>query len=832
MLSCPHSVFYAARTAYVLQNWFSCGYNSRTGAKDLSEHPMSDTPQQERKNAVGESPMMQEHGRPRDNLPLQLTSFVGREQEISEIEVLLREHRLLTLSGPGGSGKTRLSLAVASRAAQDFGDGVWLVELAPLSDPDLVPQAVASVLGVQETPGTPLVEKLVDYLEPRHVLLVLDNCEHLTEACAFLSETLLRRCPDLRVLATSREVLGIAGETLFDVPPLSLPDPHHLPAVDSLPRYEASRLFVERARTVRPDFTATAGNAMAIAQICYRLDGIPLAIELAAARVRVLSVDQISIRLDDSFRLLTGSGRSVLARQRTLRATMDWSYGLLDEAERALFRRLSVFAGGFTLGAAEPVAAGEGIEEADVLDLLTSLVDKSLVIVDERDAEARYRLLETARQYGWEKLQESGEAERARGRHAQFYVAFAEEPASDTEGQGARLRKLGAEQDNFRAAQRWFMRPNASELDVERGLRLATALGRQRFWAAYALSEGRGWLDRGLANDRTSPELLRARAMYEAGWLATVQGDLQQAVVWLRESLDTFERLGETAEAAISLTILGQLMIQGGDRGLIDPLCKEAEALLGELADRRAESLLLIFLSLAAWDEGDHPRTVELAERSLSLSRELGDLYAIALCAGSLGFAVLGKGETDRAEALFVEGLQALQDLQDKIGVFHCLLGMAGVAGSRGQPARMARLGGAAEALGEVFAISLLPMYRRNFNNEERMVAARTQLGEREWLEAWAEGRAMSPERAIEYALEAPEPPEDTEVSPSYPSGLSAREVEVLRLVAKGLTNAQIAEDLYISPRTVNAHLGSIYHKIGSSTRAEATRFASEHDLL
>jgi predicted ATPase/DNA-binding CsgD family transcriptional regulator len=774
-----------------------------------------------------------EHFRPTDNLPLALTSFVGREREMVEIEDLLVESRLLTLTGPGGSGKTRLALAMASELAGRFEGGVWLVQLAPLSDPNLVPQAVASVLGVRETPGTPLAETLVDYLKPRNVLLVLDNCEHLIGACASFAEALLRRCPDLRVLATSREALGVAGETLFDVPPLSLPDPHHLQAAEGLPHYEASRLFVERARMVRPDFSVTGGNAMTIAQICYRLDGMPLAIELAAARIRVLSVDQISIRLDDSFGLLTGGGRSVLPRQRTLRATMDWSYGLLSEDERALFRSLSVFAGGFTLGAAEAVAAGEGVEEADVLDLLTSLVDKSLVIVDERDAEARYRLLETARQYAWEKLQDSGEAERARGRHAEFYVAFAEEPASDTEGQGARLRKLGAEQDNFRAAQRWFMGPNASELDVEQGLRLATALGRQRFWAAYAPSEGRGWLDRGLANDRTSSELLRARALYEAGWLATVQGDLQQAVVWLRESLDTFEGLGETAEAAISLTILGQLMIQGGDRRLIDPLCEEAEALLSELSDPRAESLLLIFLALAAWDEGDHMRTVELAERSLSLSRELGYLYAIALCAGSLGFAVLDKGEIDRAEALFVESLHALQDLQDKIGVFHCFLGMAGVASSRGHPARVARLGGAAEALGEAFAISILPMYRRNYNNEERMDDARSQLDEQEWLEAWAEGRAMTPERAIEYALEPPpKTPQEPPVPPTYPSGLSNREVEVLRLVARGMTNAQIAQELYISSRTVNAHMGSIYHKIGSSTRAEAARFASEHDLL
>jgi predicted ATPase len=255
---------------------------------------------------------------------------------MAEIEKLLVESRLLTLTGPGGSGKTRLALAMASELAGRFEGGVWLVQLAPLSDPDLLPQAVASVLGVRETPGTPLAETLVDYLKPRNVLLVLDNCEHLIGACASFAEALLRRCPDLRVLATSREALGVAGETLFAVPPLSLPDPHHLQAAEGLPHYEASRLFVERARMVRPDFSVTGGNAMTIAQICYRLDGMPLAIELAAARVRVLSVEQISIRLDDSFRLLTGGGRFVLPRQRTLRATMDWSYGLLSEDERAL----------------------------------------------------------------------------------------------------------------------------------------------------------------------------------------------------------------------------------------------------------------------------------------------------------------------------------------------------------------------------------------------------------------------------------------------------------------------------------------------------------------
>jgi predicted ATPase len=312
-----------------------------------------------------------ERARPGNNLPLALTSFVGREREIDEATRLLDTDRLLTLTGPGGSGKTRLALAVASQVVRDFEDGVWLVELATLSDPVLVPQAVASVLGVQETPGSPLIETLAGHLEPMDVLLVLDNCEHLIDASASLAEALLRRCPNLRIMATSREGLGVAGETLFAVPPLSLPDPHRPPAADSLPSYEASRLFVERARAVRQDFSLDEGNALAVAQICYRLDGIPLALELAAARTRVLSGEQVASRLADSLRLLRSESRTMDARQQTLGATIDWSYELLGRDEISLFRMLSVFAGagGFGLGAAEAVCSGEDIEDEDVLDL-------------------------------------------------------------------------------------------------------------------------------------------------------------------------------------------------------------------------------------------------------------------------------------------------------------------------------------------------------------------------------------------------------------------------------------------------------------------------------
>jgi predicted ATPase len=390
-------------------------------------------------------------GRRRDDLPIQVSSFVGRKREIAGVEELLAAHRLVTLTGPGGSGKTRLALAVASEAAQDFRDGAWLVELASLSDPDLVPQSVASVLGVRETPGTPLVDTLSLHLGPSEALLVLDNCEHLVGACAGLAGTLLRSCPQARILATSRQALGVAGEALFDVPPLSLPNPHRLSDPEDLARYEAAQLFVERARALRPDFALTGRNATEVARICYLLDGIPLAIELAAARVKALSVEQIGARLDGSFALLTG-GRTAVPHHRTLRATMDWSYALLTEEEQALLGRLSVFAGDFTLSAAEAVGAGGIIEEIEVLDLLSSLVDKSLVLVSEGDGEARYRLLETVRQYGREKLEASGNAGAVRGRHAECYLALAEEAELMSEKQAIWLERLETEHDNLRTA--------------------------------------------------------------------------------------------------------------------------------------------------------------------------------------------------------------------------------------------------------------------------------------------------------------------------------------------------------------------------------------------
>ena len=401
---------------------------------------------------------------PPNNLPLELSSFVGREKELAEVRRLLESSRLLTLTGSGGCGKTRLALA-AGELVEGFEDGVWVVDLAPLADPSLVPQAVASTLGVREQPGRLPTGTLSDYLGSKKVLLILDNCEHLVGACAELAEALLRSCPGLGVLATSREALGITGEVAWPVPALSLPDVRRLPDIESLLHYESAPLFVERAAAVRPTFALTEQNAVAVAQICYRLDGIPLAIELAAARAKVLSVEQIAERLDDCFRLLAAGGRTAMPRHRTLHATMDWSHELLPDEERALFRRLSVFAGGFSLEAAESVCAGEDLERDDVLELLSHLVDKSLVVTSDRDGETRYRLLETIRQYTREKLSESGEAGQVREWHAGYYLALAEaaEPELKGERQVAWLERFERDHDNLRAAMRWLLERGESE---------------------------------------------------------------------------------------------------------------------------------------------------------------------------------------------------------------------------------------------------------------------------------------------------------------------------------------------------------------------------------
>jgi non-specific serine/threonine protein kinase len=486
---------------------------------------------------------------------------------MAEVTRVLGGTRLLTLTGPGGTGKTRLALQVAADLLARYPQGVWLVELAPLADPALVPQAVATVLGVQEDASRSLVAALTEALRPKHILLLLDNCEHLLDACAQLAEALLRGCAHLSILATSREALGIAGETAWRVPSLALPDPRHLPPRETLAQCEAVRLFMDRALAAQPHFLLTDHNAPAVVQLCHRLDGIPLAIELAAARLRGLSVEQLAARLDQRFRLLTGGSRTALPRQQTLQAMVDWSYSLLSVPEQTLFARLSVFTGGFTLEAAEMVCAGDPITDEDVLDLLLRLIDKSLIDAEDGpDGIERYRLLETLRQYGRERLVAGGTAAALRERHAAYFLALAEQavPALRGREHAAWLQRLEQEHDNLRAALAWWLgaeeQPGQEESGAraEAGLRLAGALWGFWFHRGYR-GEGLRWLEQALGQSGGAPST-RAAALTGAEDLTWYLGDGVRGRALLAESVALFRTAGERRGLADALAFLGFIM--------------------------------------------------------------------------------------------------------------------------------------------------------------------------------------------------------------------------------------------------------------------------------
>ncbi|MDF2703285.1 MAG: transcriptional regulator, LuxR family, partial [Rubrobacteraceae bacterium] len=667
--------------------------------------------------------------RPSHNLPLELTSFVGRERALAEVKRLLQSARLLTLTGPGGCGKTRLALKVAQDVVERFENGAWLVELAPLSDPALVPQAVAQALGVRDQPGRPLTETLADSLGSEQLLLVLDNCEHLIEATARFVETMLTRCPDLHILATSREPLNVGGEANWSVPSLSVPEEGRLLPAEDPARYEAVRLFVERAEAILPDFALTDRNAPQVTRVCRRLGGIPLAIELAAARVKVLSVEQIAGRLDDCFGLLTAGSRTALPRQRTLRATIDWSHALLGQEEQTLFRRLSVFAGGSTLEVAEAVCAGEGLEGDEVLDVLSRLVEKSLVVMRDRDGEARYHLLEMVRQYGWSKLEESGEAETVRRRHAIFFLALAEEAELTGAEQGVWLDLLEAELDNLRAAIGWSIEGGEPEM----WLRFAGALSYFCYLRGY-YGEGREWFEGALPGDGAAPAPLRAKALLGVGLLAFLQCEYERATALLRESAALYRELADKRGLASTLQLLGSvereqgryeqarafhqesldLSRESGDeagvanalahRGIVAwmegdyeraaQLCTQALPMCRGLGETHATVWSLIVLGTGAHHHGDHERGTKLLEESLALSLE-GYAEGVPFSLNQLGIAAYRRGEHEQAAALLKVSLVLHRDLGNGWRVASVLEGLAEVASVHGNHERATRLFGA-----------------------------------------------------------------------------------------------------------------------------------------
>ena len=621
-------------------------------------------------------------------LPHPLTDLVGREDERLEVAICLRRSRLVTLIGPGGIGKTRLAREVASEVVREYKDGVWLVALEALSQGSQVIQQIASVLGLREEQGQTPLQSVTDHLRNKRLLLVLDNCEHLLEASAQVVGHLLRECGQVRLLATSREALGITGETVWSVPSLAVPDIAHLPQPRAtmlrvLMGYESVQLFVERAQAVQKSFALSVSNARSVAQACRHLEGIPLAIELAAARVKAMTVEQIASRLEDHLGLLTTGSRTAQSRQQTLRATLDWSYDLLSEAERSLLRRLSVFAGGWSLEAAEQVCGGEDVAEGQVLDLLTSLVDKSLVLFEEREGTGgRYRLLEMVRQYAAESLQASDEAEPVKRKHRDWYLALAEaaEPQLQGSGQANWLQQLETEHDNLRAALAWSLPPSG-----EAGLRFTGAL--QLFWSTRGhLAEGRAWCKTALeakgAQERTAA---RAKALNGAGMLATIQGDYPAARAYHEESLAIKREIGDRQGIAGSLNNLGIIAEHLGDYASARSYFEEALVINQEMGNRIWEAINLGNLGSVVLGQGDYEAAKALCEESLAIKREIGDRQGIAASIAGLGDVAQAQGDYTDAQAYYEESLRIRRELGDRRGISNSIAGLGTVAQNRGE---------------------------------------------------------------------------------------------------------------------------------------------------
>lgn len=859
----------------------------------------------------------------RGQLPAGLTPLIGREQEVATACALLRrpEVRLLTLVGTGGVGKTRLGIEIATELAGDFADGVRFVSLGPIRDPDLVLPTVAQALGLRESGEQPFIEQLIASLQEKELLLSLDNFEQVIDAAPMLT-VLLGRCLALKILVTSREALRVRGEQEFPVSPLALPDLTRLPEPEAMLQYGAVALFLQQLRFVQPDFQMTAANARTIVAICIRLDGLPLLLELAVARLKLLSPQALLSRLEHRLAALTRGTRDGPERQQTLRNTFQWSYDLLDGREQRLFRRLAVFVGGCTVEAVEAVCEALGEETANVFDVVASLRDKSLVQKQstQRDGETRLALLETIREYGLECLTSNGEMERVRQAHAEYYLWLAEgaETGPGQPQQAVWLERLEREHDNLRAAMQWSLEDSTSGGDSrerrwEMALRFGQAL--RSFWVVHGYwSEGRTFLDRALAASEGNETVVRMKALAAAASLAVFQNDHERGEILCRESLklcrvhgDTdgtaymlhllgtldwqrgnfaaarslveeslalYRQTGNKKSVAYSLSCLAQLVTQQGeyakahtllgesitmyrklgnardmahaqralaltlfisqrDPALVRSLLEESIGLSRQLGDKSNLARCLSHSALVALQQGDATTAHPLLNESMLLHEETGDLWGIIWVYSLLARVEVCQGNLEAAYALYEENLEKATRINSKLNITVCLEGMAGILVRQGEPERAVRLWGAAEALREVIAAPIWSVERASY--ERLVAAARNLLGAKAFTAAWAEGRTMQPEQVLATEKSWKMPGPLSAGQPAVPTiktaGLTRREIEVLRLLARGLTSVQIASQLVISLSTVNTHVGSIYTKLGVTSRAAATRYAVEHHL-
>jgi predicted ATPase/DNA-binding CsgD family transcriptional regulator len=881
------------------------------------------------------------------SLPAPLTPLVGRERESAAVCALLHrlEVRLVTLTGTGGIGKTRLAVHVATEVLADFPDGVCFVSLAPLSDPTLIIPTIAQALDVKESGVSPLPDLLIADLRDKHLLLCLDNFEHLLPAAPQLTN-LLTVCPHLTILVTSRAMLHVLGEHVFPVPPLAVPDLTQLPpTAETLPDYAAVALFLQRAQAVQPTFQLTSTNARPLAELCTRLEGLPLAIELAAARVTLFPPQALLARLSQRLHLLTSGTRDVPARQQTLRNTIAWSYHLLAEEEQHLFRRLAIFVGGCTLEAVEAICEALGDETGKVFEGVASLIENSLLQQTEPEGEEpRLRMLETIREYALEVLSANGEFETTQQAHAAYYLSLAEQAEAELVGprQARWLERLEREYDNLRAALTWGLEPGTGQ-EVEHRLELALRLGGalEEFWIPqWHLSEGRTFLEQALAASPRAGSRLRAKALRVAALLALVQVD-QRAEVLAQDGLVLCQQQGDQAGTAYCLYVLGVCAIWRGEYGQAHARLEQSAALFrargnmyrlgwslalqgvtdqaqGEHARARAhyEEALALFSELGSvegrarmhfelgqllfYDLGDALSARSFLEEAARLLREEGNTAGVAVSLlRSAEVALLGQGDLVAACVLAEEALGFFSELSYKGGMAEALFvlaqvqacqgnypaarsryediltlarerddrrnihvvyrveygrglppgrpsehdaqrnipsyveGLAEVLAAQGEGAWAARLWGAAEAMREDMHAPRPLVFRTEY--ERAIAGARTHVGEKPFTAAWAEGRAMTLEQVLTIQGQAPPTAPlsapSARTSPPGPLGLTPREVEVLRLLARGLTNAQVAEELIVSQLTVKAHLRSIYSKLGVTSRSAATRYALEHHL-
>jgi non-specific serine/threonine protein kinase len=824
--------------------------------------------------------------RARHNLPRLLTSFVGREAEVRAVQQLLTENRLVTLTGVGGIGKTRLGLEVGAALVEHHAEGVWFVDLAPLVDPALVAQVVVSALGVRLPHDRSPIEGLAEAISSWRALLVLDNCEHLVEACAELADGLLRVCAGLRVLATSREALRVPGEVVWQVASLPLPDTGRACVADEVLRSAAVRLFAERASAAAPGFVLTDVSAAPVAEICGRLDGIPLAIELAASRVRLLGLEQLQKRLDDRLSLLSGGARTQPQRQQTLRATLDWSYALLGASERAVLRGLSVFAGGFTLDAAEAVCgvqSGDQHGVQDVLSALGGLVDKSLVQVDGDERRTRYRLLETVRQYAAEQLAAAGETKMIAGRHRDWYVNWAEQvvPELTRADQVDWYGRLAMELDNFRAADAVSRDPDGAAA----GLRLAGALG--RYWQVRAPgSEAREWLERALARGPTTPSVARARALTWCGELecqhddATVgrsriaeavtvarevgdlsllsmtlrrqalyAGDYTTGPAWLEEAASIARAAGDSRELAMALSYLGAVREQQGKEVEADAL--NTEALENARASGDANALIDVLINLGglAARRGQYEAALMHLNECLTNSVAIGyDMYT-SLAHRRLAQLALGQGDFTRARSHARASLRLAGGMgRNALGLWPLLMA-AILAARQSQYGRAVRMVAALSVWRERHGLAgdrtLWTKVLPKQEPEHVLQMASAVLGDAAAASAWAEGSTLSLEAAMEDALADEDPivPADapsaqtgatkTTATPRpSPAGITARERQVAELVGRGFTNRQIAERLVITEGTAKVHVGRVLAKLEFHSRAQLAAWVVQHGLI